>query len=669
MINKQQLGNTLWGMAEILYGKVEDYKTYILSLLFFKRLSDNYPWEIEARIKQFKVDYGVEPNAKQRELIISKAHDFIIPDGYFWNDVKNATAEKKNARLDEAVNKIADANPALKGIINSVRWNEPAPDGSGGKRIDPELLTQLINYLDAVRLDNGNTSPDVLGDAYEYLIKKFADENKGGKTAGQFYTPPEVVEIIVRTLKPEKGDQIYDPTCGSGGFLINAAKYVREREGDAKLVRLFGQETVWNTWAIANINMILHGLDGKILQGDTVRDPKFRENGDITRFDLVMANFPFSVENWWGNGTPKKDAQGKAVLKKDGSPQLEYPSKDEFADPYNRLVYGIPPFSNGDFMFIQHIVASIKEDGRAGVVCPQGVLFRGQPEKTEEEDGQNRKADDEFLIRRGFLEGRRNMNGALIEQRNIIEAIVALPPNLFYGTTIPAAIIFFNKNKPAERKDKVLMVYAAWKGWYKEEPNLNRLLPHDVLRITVQLEAWGDIEIARKVLPEKEARLNRLIDDRLAFDLAEIDLRYTGLDEEIAAAGAALEPEGLSKPQRTAAEKRLAKLQAKRDKWQAERAEAEAQAAGERAEIVRVREELLDMFADPEKRKRYFSVVDMAELEENEFNLNLPRYVDTFEPEEDIRLEIALADFEDSLSIESDSVKLLLDELRKIKNA
>jgi type I restriction enzyme M protein len=127
MINKQQIGNTLWGMAEILYGKVEDYKTYILSLLFFKRLSDNYPWEIENRIRQFKADNGMEPNAKQRELIISKAHDFLIPEGFFWNDVKNATAEKKNAKMDEAVNKIADGNPALKGIINSVRWNEPAP--------------------------------------------------------------------------------------------------------------------------------------------------------------------------------------------------------------------------------------------------------------------------------------------------------------------------------------------------------------------------------------------------------------------------------------------------------------------------------------------------------------------------------------------------------------
>jgi len=166
------------------------------------------------------------------------------------------------------------------------------------------------------------------------------------------------------------------------------------------------------------------------------------------------------------------------------------------------------------------------------------------------------------------------------------------------------------------------------------------------------LEAWGDIEVAKKVLPEKEARLNRLIDDRLAFELAEIDLRYTGVDQEIAAAREILELEGLSKPQRTAAEKRLAKLRTKRGKWQAERTEAEAQAASERAEIVRVRKELLDMFADPEQRKRYFSIVEMAEVEENEFNLNLPRYVDTFEPEEEIDLSKATQDLAIALAEE-----------------
>ena len=279
---------------------------------------------------------------------------------------------------------------------------------------------------------------------------------------------------------------------------------MRELTGDAKRVRLYGQETIWNTWAIANINMLLHGLDAQVKQGNTIKDPKFLEGGGIRPFDRVGANFPFSEENWWLNGTPKKDAKGKPVLKKNGSPQLEYPDKDEFSDPFDRFVYGIPPFSNGDFVFLQHIVASLNETGRAGVVCPQGVLFRGQPAKTEEEDGQNRKPDDEYLIRRGFLTGIRDKDGKLVgeDTRNLIEAIVVLPDNLFYGTTIPGSLVFFNKAKPADRTDKVLMVHAAREGWYKETPDQNVLLPHDVLRILIQLLAWGDIEVARRILPE-----------------------------------------------------------------------------------------------------------------------------------------------------------------------
>lgn len=213
----------------------------------------------------------------------------------------------------------------------------------------------------------------------------------------------------------------------------------------------------------------------------------------------------------------------KAVVKKDGSPQMEYPDKSTCVDPYNRFGYGIPPFSNGDFAFVQHIVASLNAHGRAGIVCPQGVLFRGQPEKTEEEDGQRRKADDEYLIRKGLLDGSFvDASGKKHEHLNIIEAIVVLPANVFYGTTIPASIIFFNKNKPKARKAKVLMVYAAREGWYKETPNLNVLLPHDVLRILVQLEAWGDIEAARKVLPGHIARLKADIDDALSYKLEEI---------------------------------------------------------------------------------------------------------------------------------------------------
>jgi HsdM N-terminal domain len=180
-LSKQQLGSLLWGIADTgLRGKVEDYKAYILSLLFFKRLSDNYTWETERRIAQFREQYDAEPNAKQLARLHEEGHAFVIPAKCFWTDVRDAPLDEKNERLHEAVNAIAERNPSLKGIINSVRWNEPAPDGSGNKRLDPEVVAAAINYLDPIPLDNSNASADVLGDAYEYLIKRFADENKGG---------------------------------------------------------------------------------------------------------------------------------------------------------------------------------------------------------------------------------------------------------------------------------------------------------------------------------------------------------------------------------------------------------------------------------------------------------------------------------------------------------
>jgi type I restriction enzyme M protein len=210
-------------------------------------------------------------------MIIAKKHEFMIPEGCFWGDVRQANPDKKNDVLNQAVNQIAEENPSLKGIINTVRWNEPSPDGSGGKKLHPEVLTLLISYLDAVDLSNRNVSVDILGDAYEYLIKRFADENKGGTMAGQFYTPQEIVDIIVGYLKPFSGATVYDPTCGSGGFLIKSAKFIKRQGFEVKRLRLFGQEDVWNTWAIASINMMLHGLAAQIKKGDTLRDPKFTE--------------------------------------------------------------------------------------------------------------------------------------------------------------------------------------------------------------------------------------------------------------------------------------------------------------------------------------------------------------------------------------------------------
>jgi type I restriction enzyme M protein len=684
MITKQALGSTLFGMADILRDKVEDYKAYILSLLFFKRLSDNYEWEIVNGIKEFVKENGREPSEKEKTIIIGQKHDFKIPEGYFWKDVRDASPDKKNEKLNKAVNDIADANidregkAVLKGVINTVRWNEPAPDGSGSKKLSPQVLTSLVSYLDAVDLSNKNASVDVLGDAYEYLIKRFADENKGGTMAGQFYTPQEIVDVIVRYLKPQKNTTVYDPTCGSGGFLINAAKYCKANYKNPKAIRIFGQEDVWNTWAIANINMILHGLDARIEKGDTLLDPKFKEEDNelcIRTFDLVMANFPFSQENWWKNGEPKRDKKGKVVNKKDGSPQLEYP-KDGMTDPYERLVYGQPPFSNGDFAFLQHIVASLKDDGKAGVVCPQGVLFRGQPEKTEEEDGQNRKADDEYLIRRGFLQGKVDHNGEFTEMKNIIDAIVVLPGNLFYGTTIPGAILFINKDKPEERKDKVLMVYAAKEGWYKEEANMNTLQPHDMLRISTILESWGDLETAKTWVDSQKTRLKKLIQEDLDFKLLEIEENYADDIES--------QTEKLEKAQKVIADKKakgekptkshlkaVDTAQNALDKTTNEKdgkiTAAHEQAKKERQAIDNVEKELVTMLQDSELRKRYFTIADMEELEENEFNLNIPRYVDTFEPEEEINLKQAITEFKATLGKETAFDKSI-DELLKVLN-
>ena len=281
--------------------------------------------------------------------------------------------------------------------------------------------------------------------------------------------------------------------------------------------------------------------------------------------------------------------------------------------------------SNGDFAFIQHIVASMNERGRAGVVCPQGVLFRGQPEKTEEEDGQNRKADDEYVIRRGLLQGI-----AANEARNLIEAIVVLPSNLFYGTTIPGSIIFFNQQKAEARQNQVLMVYAAREGWYKEEANMNVLLPQDILRISTILESWGDLETAKVWIDSQKVRLGEIIQEDLSFKLDEIErdcaediaLQQAKLDQAIAV----LESREGKVPKslinnRDRAQDSLDKL--KRERLSRIEA-AEVWAEKERLAIAAVEEELLTMLVDPELRKRYFSVVDMAELEENEFNCNSP---------------------------------------------
>lgn len=667
MINKQSLGKTLWGMATILRDKVEDYKSYILPLLFFKRLSDNYQWENENNIKKFISEMHREPSEAERKVLLKNKHDFLIPKDCFWEDVRSASVDKKNEALEKACDGIAEQNKDasgrkfLKGVIDACRWNAAANDGSGKKKLDPDVLSQLVSYLNSVDLSNKNVTVDVLGDAYEILIKKFADENKGGTMAGQFYTPQEVVDIIVRYLQPNKGDSIYDPTCGSGGFLINAAHYAQEKFGDKKSVRLFGQELIIPTWAIANINMILHGLDAQVKRENTILKPQFLSEGNdlaVKKFDKVMANFPFSQQNWAGNGTVKKDKKGKDVVSKDGVPQMEY--KSAWTDPYGRMIYGMPEYSNGDFAFIQHIIASLNEKGKAGIVCPQGVFFRGQPEKTEEEDGQKRKADNEYLIRRSLLQGIAK-NGQFKQIKNIIEAIIFLPNNLFYGTTIPGSILFINKNKPKERENKVLMIYAGKKGWYREEPNMNVLEPHDLMRISTILESWGDVSIAEKWMDEQKKRLFARIQADLDFEISEIEEEFLEnlQSKQIRLSEIVEKIESKQKIGKKPTKNELTnadKAQSAYDKVVAELAERinaeKALAKKKRDAINLVEEEIRKVLCTPELAKRYFSVVDIEEIEENEFNLNIPRYVDTFDPEEQIDLKTAIAEFNKALRIE-----------------
>lgn len=288
------------------------------------------------------------------------------------------------------------------------------------------------------------------------------------------------------------------------------------------------------------------------------------------------------------------------------------------------------------------------------MVCPQGVLFRGQPEKTEEEDGQNRKADDEFLIRRGLL-GLMERSGQIENIGEIIDAVIVLPPNLFYGTTIPGAILFFNKNKPAEHKGKVLMVYAAKEGWYKEESNLNRLMPHDILRVSTMLEAWGDIDVAKQFIASQKTRLFRIIQENLDFKLDEIENEFAEDIEFYQKRIAELESNGKNgKGQQKSLKAAKDKLTTLKEKKQSQIDDANAAADKERQAIDDVEKELLEMFADPELRKRYFAIVDMEELQENEFNLNIPRYVDTFEPEEEIDLQEAIDELVSSIQVENE---------------
>lgn len=392
----QQLFNHLFEACNILRGPInqDEFKSYITPILFFKRISDVYDEETQDALE---ASGGDEEYASFPEN-----HSFVIPEGCHWNNIRE-TSENLGVVIVNSMNGIERANPdTLNGVFSSfddASWTDK-------RKLTDERLKDLVEHMSRIKVGNKNYSADVMGDAYEFLIKKFADLSK--KNAGEFYTPRPVVRLLVRILSPVAGETVYDPACGTGGMLIEAIHQMKDKK--YTYGNIFGQEKNLSTSAIARMNLFLHGArDFSIAQGDTLRNPSFTAGGKLKRFDCVIANPPFSLDNW-------------------GIEKFE-------ADTYGRNIWGTPPSNNADYAWVQHMISSMNaKTGRCAVVLPQGVLFRG---------------NKEYSIRKALLE------------TDKLDAVITFAENLFYGTTLPTCALIFRNNKDPERVGKVAMIDAS----------------------------------------------------------------------------------------------------------------------------------------------------------------------------------------------------------------
>lgn len=398
-ITLRRLEDHLWAAADLFRNKVSNQKDYILALLFFKRASDLYKEETAAALAELGPIDGVDDLARDRAF-----HVLEIPPGHGWDDVRGTDASEIGQALNDALAAIGRANPKqLAGVFERTDFNDTMA-------LPGEDLARIVEHFHQLgSLDRRRVSTDMLGHAYEWLIAKFAAA--AGKGGGEFYTPSEVGQLMAALMDPQDGDQINDPTCGSGGLLLQCVEHAQVSGHNTRSLFMSGQELNPETWAIARMNMLLHGVGdaSEIALGDTLASPKFTIGKKLRKFDIVIANPPFSSKNW-----------GHEWLKASG-------------DPFERIKH-IPSKSHGEVAFVQHMVATLNQRGKLAVVLPNGVFFRGGAELSVRQD----------LI-----------------QSDLVEAIVQLPKDLFYGAMIPACVLICRRAKDPDRKGRVLFIDAS----------------------------------------------------------------------------------------------------------------------------------------------------------------------------------------------------------------
>lgn len=438
-MTQQQLEKYLWGAATALRGTIDagDYKQYIFPLLFFKRICDVYDEEFAKALKESGGDLEYASFAEH--------HHFIVPEKAHWKTVRETTVNVGLA-LQNAMREIEKANPeTLDGIFGDASWTNK-------NRLSDETLINLIEHFSQHTLNLANVSDDKLGNAYEYLIKEFADDS--GHTAAEFYTNRTVVKLMTKIMDPKPGESVYDPTCGSGGLLLNCALHLKEEGKEYRNLKLYGQEINLITSAIARMNMFMHGIEEfKIVRGDTLGEPGLIENDQLKTFNVILANPPYSIKSW------------------DRSTFMN--------DPWGRNLWGTPPQGCADYAFQQHIQKSLdKTNGRSISLWPHGILFR----------------DSEAEMRRKMIES------------DVVEAIIGLGPNLFYNSPMEACLLITNNNKPSHKKAKILIINAVKD--VKQEKSISFLEKEHINKIYTAYKNFKPIE-GYAVVVDKEDVLAR----------------------------------------------------------------------------------------------------------------------------------------------------------------